>query len=229
VGLALGCGVAAALVAAALMIPRIQRLGRAPMRASAPGAGAKPAAPEAVVAGAGSATTKHVWGGAPSVLSQKQATRATETAVARDDEDAIAMSETRAASFPAPPMPLTEQERLLLRMVHQGDGVELAMLDPRLEAMRDADEKEEFQRFFVNPAVKAAKEDSTADATTEQGAPAQAATEEETPEQSSPKQPATEEAAPEAPGQSPSETTPDVKQATPEMTTEVHTPTGENE
>jgi hypothetical protein len=75
------------------------------------------------------------------------------------DMDAVAMSEMKAASFPAPPMPLTEQERLLLRMVHRGEPVELAMLDPRLEAISDAEEKEEFQRFFAKPAVKDAAAD----------------------------------------------------------------------
>lgn len=75
------------------------------------------------------------------------------------DSDAVALSETRAASFPAPPMPLTEQELLLLRMLHRGEPVELAMLDPRLEALQDAKEKEEFQRFFAKPPVKDAAGD----------------------------------------------------------------------
>jgi hypothetical protein len=75
------------------------------------------------------------------------------------DMDAVAMSETRAASFPAPPMPLTEQERLLLRMLHRGEPVELAMLDPKMEALRDAEEKEEFQAFFAKPLVKDAAAD----------------------------------------------------------------------
>ena len=78
-----------------------------------------------------------------------------------DDMDAVAMSETRAASFPAPPMPLTEQERLLLRMLHRGEPVELAMLDPKMEALRDAEEKEEFQAFFAKPTVKDAAVDGS--------------------------------------------------------------------
>ena len=75
------------------------------------------------------------------------------------DFDAVAMSETRAASFPAPPMPLTEQERLLLRMVHRGEPVELAMLDPQMREMQDAKEKAEFQQFFAKPLVKDAAAD----------------------------------------------------------------------
>jgi hypothetical protein len=71
-----------------------------------------------------------------------------------DSEDSVAMSEMRAASFPAPPMPLTEQERLLLRMEHKNDPVELAMLDPKLWELSEVEEKEEFQRFFARPTVK---------------------------------------------------------------------------
>jgi hypothetical protein len=57
-------------------------------------------------------------------------------------------------SFPAPPLPLTEQERLLLRIAHRGDPVELAMLDPKMRAARDEEDKAEVQRFFVQPKVQ---------------------------------------------------------------------------
>jgi hypothetical protein len=59
-----------------------------------------------------------------------------------------------AASFPAPPMPLTEQEKLLLRIVHRGDPVEMAMLDPAVRAARDAEEKADVARFFERPTTK---------------------------------------------------------------------------
>ncbi|MEI9977822.1 MAG: hypothetical protein WDN23_02275 [Edaphobacter sp.] len=87
------------------------------------------------------------------------------------DMDSVAMSEMKAASFPAPPMPLTEQERLLLRMVHRGDQVELAMLDPKAEALQDAEDKAEFQRFFAKAPVK----DPAAEVAPAQDAPEQAA------------------------------------------------------
>jgi hypothetical protein len=45
-------------------------------------------------------------------------------------------------------MPLTEQERLLLRIVHSNDPVELAELDSTAWAARNAAEKAKFQRFF---------------------------------------------------------------------------------
>jgi hypothetical protein len=64
------------------------------------------------------------------------------------DEDAVALSDTQAASFPAPPMPLTDQEKLLLRIAHKGDPVQLAMLDPALRARENAEDKAQFQQFF---------------------------------------------------------------------------------
>lgn len=68
-----------------------------------------------------------------------------------DDSDSVAVSEMRAPSYPAPPLPLTEQERLLLRIVHKDGPVELAMLDARLRTARDEEDKAEVQRFFVQP------------------------------------------------------------------------------
>lgn len=62
-----------------------------------------------------------------------------------DDSDSVAL---HASNHPAPPMPLTEQERLLLRIVHKGDPVEMAMLDPMVRAARNVEEQAEFQRFF---------------------------------------------------------------------------------
>jgi hypothetical protein len=98
-----------------------------------------------------------------------------------------------AASHPAPPMPLTEQERLLLRIAHRGDPVELAMLDPMRRAARDVEEQTEFQRFFKPRTT----EQPTADQpTTEQPAVGQPATPQSTTEQLTPAQPTTETAKP---------------------------------
>ncbi|WP_213805302.1 hypothetical protein [Granulicella sp. dw_53] len=66
-------------------------------------------------------------------------------------EDSLAMQEMLAPSSLAPPMPLTEQERLLRRVVYKGNPTELAMLNPAIRAMRNADEKADVQRFFGAP------------------------------------------------------------------------------
>ena len=97
-------------------------------------------------------------------------------------DESVAMEEMLAASHPAPPMPLTEQERLLLRIAHRGDPVELAMLDPMRRAARDVEEQTEFQRFFKprtieQPATEqpTAQQPATLPSTTEQPAAAQPA------------------------------------------------------
>jgi hypothetical protein len=54
----------------------------------------------------------------------------------------------QAASHPAPPLPLTRQEQLLLHVVHQVDPRQLAMLNPSMQARQNAKEKDEFQKFF---------------------------------------------------------------------------------
>lgn len=74
------------------------------------------------------------------------------------NEDELAMSEMMAPSQPAPPMPLTEQERLLLRAVHDHDPVELAMLEPEKRAAQFQKEKAEVKSFF-EPSTKDNKGD----------------------------------------------------------------------
>ena len=63
-------------------------------------------------------------------------------------EDALAVYESQAPSHPAPPMPLTEQEQLLVRILRKGDPVELAMLDPKLRSSEEASSRADFDRFF---------------------------------------------------------------------------------
>jgi hypothetical protein len=66
-------------------------------------------------------------------------------------DDSLAMREMRAPSRPAPPLPLTEQEKLLLRFVQTHSAEELAAMDPVKWAARDAEEKAEFEKFFGQP------------------------------------------------------------------------------
>ena len=108
---------------------------------------------------------------------------------ARDSEDDVALSETRAASFPAPPMPLTDQEKLLLRLAHKNDPVELATLDPKLRELQDAEDQAEFQRFFSGPVVKQP-------APEEQAQPEPTVTDQAAHGESTAEKPASEQAAP---------------------------------
>ena len=55
----------------------------------------------------------------------------------------------REPSYPAPPMPLTEQERLLLQIAHRNDPVQVAMLDPVERGLTQARERAATTRFFT--------------------------------------------------------------------------------
>jgi hypothetical protein len=233
-GVALG-----GLFAIALAIPAIRRLGHAPVQARRNSAPVRSLALAASKAAAKSAEHASLRSGVRSVGEREEETIARSAAVVLDS-DAVALEEMHAASFPAPPMPLTEQERLLLRLVHKDDQVELAMLDSMLDskirALQDSKDKAEFQRFFGQSMKQAAPEQTM----TEQAAPTPSTTEQVMPEQSTTEQvapapPATEQATPEqrAPEQQ------GQPQATPEKfspdqsTTQQATPrpmrTGENE
>lgn len=58
------------------------------------------------------------------------------------------MREVNAPSRPAPPLPLTRQEKLLVRFVHTHTPEELAAIDPAKWAAQDEQQRAEFNRFF---------------------------------------------------------------------------------
>jgi hypothetical protein len=187
-GRSLACGVAlAGMFAVALAIPAIRRLGHVPAQSKmnpAPAASLLRATPEGVAKSA----QRPLPGSSVRSMEQTNAREQTNVRRARDvrnsdrNSDSVALDEMRAASHPAPPMPLTEQERLLLRIAHRGDPVELAMLDPLRRAARDVEEQTEFQRFFKprtieQPTIEppAAGQPATSPSTTEQPTTAQPA------------------------------------------------------
>ena len=69
-------------------------------------------------------------------------------------EDALAVSEMNAPSRPAPPLPLTRQEKLLAEAVHQAGAKELASLRPEVRVRQMELSKAEFHDFFEPPAAK---------------------------------------------------------------------------
>jgi len=237
------CGVGlAGLLAVVLAIPAIRRLGHAPAQAR------KSAAP------AGSLPSGALEGDAKSVLpassrlgvrfpGERKGGGKTNAGSAEAvlDGDSVALEDLHAPSRPAPPMPLTEQERLLLRLVHKDDPVELAMLDSKVRALQDLEDRAEFQRFFRQPTKQATPEQSV----TEQTAPQQSATEQVAPgqpttEEAMPSQPGTEQAAPEQPvpeqpvPEQPAQQPPTPEKCAPDSDTQQATPqptrtTGENE
>ncbi|HEY0162151.1 MAG TPA: hypothetical protein VGB69_05695 [Edaphobacter sp.] len=54
-----------------------------------------------------------------------------------------------ANSYPPPPMPLTQQERLLLRIAHKDSPIELARLTTERRAALYERDKKEFEQFFA--------------------------------------------------------------------------------
>jgi len=68
-----------------------------------------------------------------------------------------------APSHPAPEAPLTDEEKLLLRVVRLGDPQVTAMLDHEVRARQEAEQEAEFQQFVE----QSGKEDHKSDQITE--------------------------------------------------------------
>ena len=66
--------------------------------------------------------------------------------------DAQALADLHAPSHPAPPLPMTAQEKLFLRMMRYGNATQIAELNPIVRAKQDADETASFKAFFPDPA-----------------------------------------------------------------------------
>ena len=66
---------------------------------------------------------------------------------------------SQAKSFPAPPMPLTEQEKLLIRIAHTGDPVEFAALNAEKRKRAEAIYEEAYVKAFP-PGLSAEAEDA---------------------------------------------------------------------
>jgi hypothetical protein len=82
--------------------------------------------------------------GAPGIVSSRRVGPKRQHAPARPHRGT-----TQTASFPAPPLPLTEQEKLLLRLAHRGDSDTTAILNPDVRAAQTAKATEQFQQFFA--------------------------------------------------------------------------------
>ncbi|WP_263382942.1 hypothetical protein [Granulicella arctica] len=70
------------------------------------------------------------------------------------DRARVTSRQPQLVSYPAPPMPLTEQEKLLLQIIHKNDPVEIALLNPDLRSRREAEDRDNFQKFFDTSTTK---------------------------------------------------------------------------
>lgn len=67
------------------------------------------------------------------------------------DPDAQALADLHAPSHPAPPLPLTAEEKLFLHMLRYNNATQLAELNPDVRAQHDAEEATAFKAFFPDP------------------------------------------------------------------------------
>ena len=66
----------------------------------------------------------------------------------------MTQSEDAQVSHPAPPIPLTEQERILLHYARNGNTGDLAQISNESKAAKEDQDKQEFQAFFEPPPIK---------------------------------------------------------------------------
>jgi hypothetical protein len=67
-------------------------------------------------------------------------------------EERLCLRELRTPSHPAPPEPLTAEEKILLRIARTAAPEEIAMLNPELRAQQQASSAAEFERFVHSSA-----------------------------------------------------------------------------
>jgi hypothetical protein len=60
----------------------------------------------------------------------------------------VLLRPTQIPGFPAPPLPLTQQEKLLLRLAHRHDAQDMNLLNPDVQAQQSAKATQQFQQFF---------------------------------------------------------------------------------
>ncbi|HEU5342243.1 hypothetical protein [Edaphobacter sp.] len=84
-------------------------------------------------------------------ISHKATTHRLQKPLPRDSYETLAEIETRAPSLPAPPMPLTDEEKLLLRLIQARNPIELASLDHAAWTLQLAKDKAQFDQFFAPP------------------------------------------------------------------------------
>ena len=153
---ALGLGCAAVSLAVAMSLLRVNQ----PVATTGAGALERRSVPGTVEA-VRSSVNRAAW----SSESMRQRMRARSGRHADGSADAVPLrkavplelssggegGEGNIVSFPAPPMPLTQQERLLLRIANHGGPEEIAMLDWSGRAAEDMEETAVFQEFFGRP------------------------------------------------------------------------------
>lgn len=66
----------------------------------------------------------------------------------RGSTSRVLLRPTQTPGFPAPPLPLTGQEKLLLRLAHRNDARDVTLLNRDVQAQQSAKATQQFQQFF---------------------------------------------------------------------------------
>jgi hypothetical protein len=77
--------------------------------------------------------------------------------------DPVALAEANAPSHPAPPIPLTREEKRILRVLHDGQYQQLAELDPARRERELVQSRAEFDAYFPTPPPPAAEPEEGTD------------------------------------------------------------------
>ena len=85
----------------------------------------------------------------PAPIARSRGNTVTRKRVHTSASDLAILRDIRAPSHPAPEAPLTEEEKILLRVAHTGDAEEFAMLNPEMRARQDAQMEADFERFVA--------------------------------------------------------------------------------
>jgi hypothetical protein len=84
----------------------------------------------------------------------------------------MSSSASFAPSHPAPVLPLTAQERALVRLVQTADPKLLAALSPETQAKVEAQEADNYNKFFAPPTSPPQPPDNTSPTNTQENRPA---------------------------------------------------------
>lgn len=141
----------AALLVSALIFHAARHQAHVPTQPAQPSAKEAPSKPQPPVRAQTAPPLAHLTRTSRAIMRSASRPGSKVSIGAAQDTDALAEEEMRAASQPAPPLPLSNQEKLLLRMTHKRTPIELAALSPATRARHDAEEEADFQKFFEPP------------------------------------------------------------------------------
>ncbi len=134
-------GLVLVVISVSLSFFLIHRTGHSPTRLSVQAARAESVSP--------AASGKIAEENGSKTIARTRGNAAAQKRVRANAGDLVILRDMRTPSHPAPEAPLTEEEKLLLRIAHRGNAEEFALLNPEMQARQDAQIEADFQRFVA--------------------------------------------------------------------------------